>query len=303
MQPHYARLTACLLAATLSSSLSGPAWAQAQDAQDKADSAPAPAVGVLADPCASLEPMPADMAAFLASMAKARAAKEPPPTPPADVLARFQAWQSRQLLQDFSQQCRYAKANQALPPASAHRVVLMGDSITELWAQLDPGFFSGEVLDRGISGQTTDQMLGRFRADVIDLKPEVVQILAGTNDVAGNTGPTSLQRIENNIQSMVELAQAHHIHVVLGSVPPAARFGWRPAISPIDTIRTLNSWMQNYAMKAHVVYVDFYSALADKDYAFKSDLSPDGVHPNAAGYAVMRPLTEHGIAQTRLKHP
>jgi lysophospholipase L1-like esterase len=247
--------------------------------------------------------MPADMAAFLASAAKTQVAKEPPPSPPADVLARFQAWQARHLLQDFSQQCRYAMANQALPPATSHRVVLLGDSITELWGQSDPSFFSEDTINRGISGQTTDQMLGRFRADVIDLKPEVVQILAGTNDVAGNTGPTSLHRIENNILSMVELARAHHIRVVLGSVPPAARFGWRPSIAPIDSIRTLNAWMKDYAMTSGLAYVDFYSALADKDHSFRPDLSPDGVHPNAAGYAVMRPLTERGIAEARLKSP
>jgi acyl-CoA thioesterase I len=294
MQTMYLRLSTACLITLLASTLNRPTWAQAQDDPTAAT------VGVVADPCGALAPMPADVAAFLASAAKARAAKETPPPPPPGGMAQFQAWQSRQLLQDFSQQCRYAKANQALPPATRHRVVLMGDSITELWGQLDPGFFGGDMIDRGISGQTTDQMLGRFRADVIDLKPEVVQILAGTNDIAGNTGPTSLSRIENNIESMVELAKAHHIRVVLGSVPPAARFTWRPSIAPIESIRTINAWMKDYAMKAGAVYLDFYSALVDTDYAFKSDLSPDGVHPNAAGYAVMRPLTERAIAAARL---
>src|SRR5271154_1345633 len=129
-------------------------------------------VGVLVDPCSAVEPMPEALAAYIASVAKARAAKEPVPVPPAGGIARYQAWQSRQLQQDFSQQCRYAMANQALPQATPHRVILFGDSITELWARLDPDFFRGDVIDRGISGQTTDQMLGRFRADVIELQPE-----------------------------------------------------------------------------------------------------------------------------------
>lgn len=299
----YARSSFVLLITLLAGTLNGPAWAQAQEPKNKADAEPAAAAGIVAEPCGAIEPMPAEMTAYFASVANAQAAKEAPPPPSPDAMAQFQAWQSRQLLQDFSQQCRYAKANQALPPATRHRVVLMGDSITERWAQLDPGFFSDEIIDRGISGQTTDQMLGRFRADVIDLKPEVVQILAGTNDIAGNMGPTSLRRIENNIESMVELAKVHHIRVVLGSVPPAARFWLRPSIAPIESIRTINTWLKEYAMTAGAVYVDFYSALADKDYVFKSDLSPDGVHPNAAGYAVMRPLTERGIADARLRRP
>jgi acyl-CoA thioesterase I len=277
-------------------------WAQAQAPEPKADFPAVVTVGVVPDPCGALEPMPADVAAFLTVVAQARAAKEAPPSPAAGALEHFQAWQSRQLLQDFSQQCRYAMANQALPPVTPHRVVLMGDSITELWGQMDPTFFSGDILDRGISGQTTDQMLGRFRSDVLELKPQVVQILAGTNDIAGNTGPTSLRRIENNIESMVELAKAHHILVVLGSVPPAARFGWRPSIAPIESIQAINVWMKDYAKKAGVVYVDFYSALTNQDHSFRAELSPDGVHPNAAGYAIMRPLSERGIAEARAQH-
>jgi lysophospholipase L1-like esterase len=278
MQTMYPKLAGACLIVAFAGTSNHPTWAQAPGPQEKTDSPAGATVGVLPDPCAALDPMPADKTAL-------------------------QAWQARRLQQDFSQQCRYALSNQALPPASAHRVVLMGDSITELWGQLDPGFFSGDTINRGIGGQTTDQMLGRFRADVIDLKPEVVQILAGTNDVAGNTGPTSLHRIENNIESMVELARAHNIRVVLGSVPPAARFGWRPSIEPIDSIRALNAWMKVYALNAGVTYVDFYSALADKDFSFKSDFSPDGVHPNAAGYKIMRPLTEQGIAEARRKRP
>jgi lysophospholipase L1-like esterase len=278
MQTMFAKLKTVSLVSLLAGTLNCQTSARAQDPKAIADTPPSPTVGVVADPCVALEPMPADMA-----------------TSP--------AWQSRQPQPDFSQQCRYATANQALPPATRHRVVLMGDSITEVWGQLDPGFFSGDTINRGISGQTTDQMLGRFRADVIDLKPEVVQILAGTNDVAGNMGPTSLHRIENNIESMVELAKAHKVRVVLGSIPPAGRFGWRPSIAPIETIRTINAWMKDYATKTGVTYVDLYSALVDKDYSFKSDLSPDGVHPNSAGYAVMRPLTARAILEARHKRP
>jgi acyl-CoA thioesterase I len=296
------RIAAALLSASLAGGLGFPAGSQAQQSQT-APAAASPAVGVLADPCAALEPMPAEVAAYFHSAAKARAAKEPAPVPTASGIAQYQAWQSRQIQQDFSQQCRYAAANLALPVATPHRVILFGDSITELWAQLDPGFFSDDTIDRGISGQTTDQMLGRFRTDVIALNPQIVQILAGTNDIAGNTGPTSLARIENHIASMVELARLHHIRVILASVPPAARFAWRPSIEPVKSIAELNAWIKHYAATAKVTYVDFYSALEGEAHGFKSDLSSDGVHPNAAGYAIMRPLAMRGISDARRRSP
>ena len=174
------------------------------------------------------------------------------------------------------------------------RIIFMGDSITENWRRLVPGFFSASRLGRGISGQTTMQMLVRFRQDVIDLKPRVVQIMAGTNDIAGNTGPASDEAIENNIRSMTELAQAHGIRVVLASIPPAADFPWRKGLNPGPRIVRLNAWLKGYAAKSGAVYADYWSATHD-GLAFRAPLAMDGVHPNEAGYAVMAPVAEAAI--------
>jgi lysophospholipase L1-like esterase len=189
---------------------------------------------------------------------------------------------------DWPQLCNYHAANAELktPP----RVVFMGDSITEYWLRGDPQLFTDGVIDRGISGQTSQQMLLRFYDDVIALQPATVHIMAGTNDVAGNTGPTSQEMFEHNIMAMVELARAHHIRVVIGSIPPAAEFFWQPSIRPSATIIALNAWLRNYCASLHIRYVDYYSALVDDHGALKSAFSNDGVHPNKDGYAVMRPL-------------
>jgi lysophospholipase L1-like esterase len=162
---------------------------------------------------------------------------------------------------------------------------------------LDPSFFKDDTINRGVSGQTTAQMVGRFRADVIELHPKAVLILGGTNDIAGNTGPTSLAWIEDNIQAMVELAEAHHIRVILGSVPPASSFSWRPGIRPIEAINALNSWLRTYAQSNGLIYVDYYTALSDGNGGFTKSLTTDGVHPNAEGYRTMRPLAEHAIRE------
>jgi lysophospholipase L1-like esterase len=204
-----------------------------------------------------------------------------------DVQAFLKAQQER-AAKDWPNLCRYASENAGLrtPP----RVVLLGDSITELWVRGDPSVFGDEVIGRGISGQTTPQMLLRFFQDVIDLHPQVVHIMAGTNDVAGNTGPTSANDVENNITAMVELAHAHQIRVVLASIPPAAAFPWNPALKPGSAIPRLNQWLRSYAAKSDCQYVDYYSVLADSNGGFRSDLSNDGVHPNRDGFAAMRPL-------------
>jgi lysophospholipase L1-like esterase len=207
----------------------------------------------------------------------------------------YLSWMHDWLALDWGQQCRYQSENAALPAASPRRVVMLGDSITEGWKSQSQGFFSDQRLDRGISGQTTAQMLVRFRHDVLDLHPVLVHIMAGTNDIAGNTGPTTLSAIEGNIATMVELARAHHIDVVLASVPPAARFAWQPTLRPATAVAALNDWLRDYARREHLVYVDYYSALEDESGAFRSELSGDGVHPNAAGYAVMQPLAERAI--------
>jgi lysophospholipase L1-like esterase len=171
------------------------------------------------------------------------------------------------------------------------RLVLMGDSITENWHNLVPGFFGPARIGRGISGQTTMQMLVRFRQDVIDLKPRVVQIMAGTNDIAG---PASDADIESNIRSMTELAQAHGIRVILASIPPAADFPWHQGLHPGPRIERLNAWLKSYAAKSGAVYADYWSATHD-GLGFRTDLALDGVHPNRAGYAVMAPVAEAAI--------
>jgi acyl-CoA thioesterase-1 len=188
---------------------------------------------------------------------------------------------------DFFNLCRYRAANQSLPTPSSTRIVFMGDSITEGWKESRPEFFRGDRVDRGISGQTTSQMLGRFYADVIALHPAVVHILAGTNDIAGNGGPTTLESIENNIRSMVDLAQAHRIKVVLGTVLPAARYSWRPDIDPVPSIRALNVWIRSYARSHGITLVDYYALLDDGHHGLAVSDSGDGVHPTPAGYAKM----------------
>src|SRR5262249_25423424 len=149
----------------------------------------------------------------------------------------------------------------------------------------------------GISGQTTPQMLVRFRQDVVALQPEVVVILGGTNDIAGNTGPSTLEMIEDNLASMTELARVNGIRVVLASVLPAADYPWRRGLDPAPKIVALNSWIKEYAQRVAAVYLDLHSAMADERGGMKPELSRDGVHPNAAGYALMSPLTERAIAE------
>jgi len=187
----------------------------------------------------------------------------------------------------------------AAPMAGVKRVVFMGDSITQGWVghgvpQVPPvpGL---EYVNRGISGQTTPQMLVRFRQDVLDLKPQAVVFLAGINDIAGNTGEMTLEETEGNLASMAELAQAHGIKVVLCSILPAYDFPWRPGREPAPKVVAVNKWMKAYAAEHGFVYVDYYSAMADERGGLPKTLSHDGVHPTAAGYAVMQPLVDAGV--------
>ena len=159
-----------------------------------------------------------------------------------------------------------------------------------------PALFSDRVLNRGISGQTTPQMLLRFYADVIALRPRVVHILAGANDLAGNTGPSSTQQYKNNIMAMCDLAGANGVRVVLASLLPAARFPWRPEVRPGAQINELNLWLRRYAAQRKFVYIDYYAVLAAPGGAMRAGLSHDGVHPHRAGYALMRPLAQQGLA-------
>jgi lysophospholipase L1-like esterase len=206
---------------------------------------------------------------------------------------------------DWANLQRYRQANSELPPpqGDSRRVVFMGNSITEGWARFFAEMFPGKpYIGRGISGQTTPQMLVRFRQDVIALKPAVVVILAGTNDIAGNTGPSTLEMIEDNLTSMAELAKANGIRVVLASVLPVIDYPWRKGLEPAPKIVALNAWIKDYAARVGAVYLDFHSAMSDEQHGMKSDFSRDGVHPNEAGYRVMAPLAERAIAEA-LRRP
>jgi len=193
---------------------------------------------------------------------------------------------------------REDNAKVGLPATNENRVVFMGNSITIGWINTDPGFFAGKpYIDRGISGQTTPQMLIRMRPDVINLKPKVVVILAGTNDIAGNTGPSTLEMIEDNLASMADLAKANGIKTILCSVLPAYDYPWKPGMKPYEKISVLNEWIKDYAAKHGMLYLDFYSAMVDSRPGMKAELSKDGVHPNMAGYKIMEPLVETAIAK------
>jgi len=204
----------------------------------------------------------------------------------------------RQLLNDFGWLAHFREENMKLPaPAPGeNRVVFMGDSITEGW-HIDK-FFPGKLyINRGISGQTAPQMVVRFRQDVIDLKPKVVVILAGTNDIAGNTGPETIEEIEGYLASMAELAHANRIRVVLCSVLPAYDYPWKTGLEPAPKILAINAWLKDYAAQHGDIYVDYHSAMKDNRDGLPAGLSHDGVHPLPAGYAVMAPLVEAGIAK------
>lgn len=201
-----------------------------------------------------------------------------------------------QLLVDFGGLTRFKQADVALGPAAAgeDRVVFMGDSITQGW-KIEESFPGKPYINRGIGGQTTPQMLVRFRQDVIDLKPKAVVILAGINDIAGNTGPMTLHETEENLASMAELADANGIRVVLCSVTPAFDFPWAPGLEPAPKVVALNAWLKDYAARKGFVYVDYYAAMKDDRGGLPPALSSDGVHPLPAGYAIMTPLAEAGI--------
>ena len=232
--------------------------------------------------------------------------------PAAEQLTPYQKSQLQRAFNDWPFLAKYRDADNELPPPapSEVRVVFMGDSITEGWGQKGTAtspdrseFFPGKpYVNRGISGQTTPQMLVRFRQDVIDLKPKVVVLLGGTNDIAENTGKMTLAEIGNNIASMSDLARANGIRMVLCSVLPASDFHWHHGLEPAPKIRALNAWIKEYAAKDGFVYVDYYSSMVNREGGLKAELSPDGVHPNNAGYEIMAPLVEAGIAEA-LKKP
>jgi lysophospholipase L1-like esterase len=247
-------------------------------------------------------------ALFLLIFAAFAFGQTPSPTPSPDALTvekqRADRLQSR--FNDFAQLARYRESNSKLaPPAKdENRVVFMGDSITDGW-KLAEYFQNQPFVNRGISGQTTSQMLLRFRPDVIDLKPKAVVILAGTNDIAGNTGPMTLEQIEGNIASMVELAHTNGINVVLSSILPVSDYNTNKAGEKIirtvqrqpAQILALNTWIKNFCAERKLVYLDYFSATVDDKGFLKAEIANDGLHPNAEGYKIMQKLAAEAIAK------
>ena len=227
------------------------------------------------------------------------------PVPPAASAKNVQIARMKVQLEDWAQLGRYRAADLDLAGTGEGRVVFYGDSITDAWVANGGKFFPGKpYVNRGISGQTTPQMLVRFRQDVVDLHPDAVLILAGTNDIAGNTGPSSLVMIEDNFRSMREIAKANGIRVILASVLPVAKYPWRPEIAdPAGKIKDLNAWMKSYCAQEKLTYVDYWTAMAGPDGGMKPGISLDGVHPNAAGYAMMEPIAETAIAESVAAEP
>jgi lysophospholipase L1-like esterase len=218
-----------------------------------------------------------------------------PPDPAAVAEARLHT--------DWAWLGRYRDANAALKASGQPvDVVFLGDSITQGWYDKVPSYFRAGLVGRGIGGQTSPQMLVRFRQDVLDLHPRAVHIMMGTNDIAANTGPMTLEEIEANFQTLSELARAHHIQVILASIPPATAFPWRPGLETAAKIRTLNAWIQGYAARTGAVYADYTAVLDDGRGGMKPGLAVDGVHPTPQGYAVMAPVADRAIAEA-LRQP
>jgi lysophospholipase L1-like esterase len=268
-------------------------------AEEPSAAGAAPASSALvSNPCAAAPAMPAAMADGLDRVLE-------PGKPASDLQSSFARADVQEYLKAVQEQartdwpnlCRYRSANAGL--AQSARVVFIGDSITEFWARADTELFRDGVIGRGISGQTSPQMLLRFFQDVVELHPQTVHIMAGTNDVAGNTGPSSAQDFKNNIMAMVELAHAHKIRVVLASIPPAKAFPWKPELRPAADVAALNTWLRSYAQASGSQYVDYYSVLVDPQGGFLAALSNDGVHPNRDGYMKMQALALTAIRSGR----
>lgn len=259
--------------------------------------APEPAVpaGMVENPCPPPYEMPGALRSVLESLFIEPRVLQPADferLPAAPGFADMERTNRERALTDWAGLCRFRADNARVMAGERPRVVLMGDSITENWSMADPAFFTGGIVNRGIGGQTSAQMLVRFRADVIALRPAIVHILAGTNDVAGNGGPTSPQDFRNNVQSMTELARANGIRVILGAIPPADRFSWRPGMQPSPVIQAENEWLRQYARRNGLVFIDYHAALAGPQKQLRTDLGNDGVHPNREGYRIMRRLAE-----------
>ena len=257
----------------------------------------------------STRSLPVSLVGWLLYTLRAPVASHAPASPPPAAagpatgfpgLDRYRASRVAVYSDDYGERARYRAANAALPPPAAteNRVVFFGDSITDFW-RLDQSFPGKPYVNRGIGGQTTSQMLVRFRQDVIELRPKVVVILAGTNDIAGNTGPIANEAIEGNLASLADLARMHDIRVVLSSVMPVHDYTARAqeffASRPAERIVVLNRWMREYTATTGAVYLDYYGAMVDDRGMLRRDLAEDGLHPNAAGYAIMARLADEAI--------
>jgi acyl-CoA thioesterase-1 len=254
---------------------------------------------------AGAAPAPALRTSSTGASCSANADWAPAPPISADSLSDYQRSVEGRQRNDWPNLARYRDANAALgePRPGETRVVFMGNSITDAWAKSFPAMFPGKsYVGRGISGQTTPQMLVRFRQDVVALKPKVVVILAGINDIAGNSGPSTQAMIADNLMSMTEIAKANGIRVVLSSVLPAYDFPWKRGIGPAPKVVALNAWIRCYAAQAGAVYLDYYSRMVDARGGLSPEMASDGVHPTEAGYRIMAPLAEAAIEQA-LRRP
>jgi lysophospholipase L1-like esterase len=241
---------------------------------------------------------------FVLSVSFSAFAQQTVPTPgiPSTGFAGLDQYRANRIAvytDDYGQLARYREANAKLAPAAGEdRVVFFGDSITDIW-HLDQYFPGKPYVNRGIGGQTTSQMLVRFRQDVIDLHPKVVVILAGTNDIAGNSGKISNEDIEANLASLADLARVNRIHLVYSSVLPVHNYTDKSkdffAQRPMDRILALNVWLKDYCAKNKIVYLDYFPALVDDKGLLKKELADDGLHPNAAGFKIMAPMAEAAI--------
>jgi len=236
-------------------------------------------------------------ALLLTSLSLTVQAQQTPEEKRAKDWENFQKMIEERFHKDWAWKDRYRGDNAKLPlPKNEKRIIFMGNSITEGWINTDADFFKQKpYVNRGIGGQTTPQMLVRFRQDVIDLKPFAVVILAGINDIAQNTGPSTMESVAGNIFSMAELSKSHGIIPILCSVLPASGFPWNRNVDPRDSVTKLNGLLKNYAMKNKLQYVDYYSKMVNNERGMKSELASDGVHPNLAGYKLMEPIVEEKI--------
>ena len=257
-----------------------------------------PATALAGTPCDPPMVMPPGIVASVRAQFEVGRTTPPPPITPEDGAA-YQKLQATMRTSDWAALCYFRAENTALAalPSDATRVVFMGDSITQNWLLAHPDFFGPSRVNRGISGQTSPQMLLRFKADVLALKPAAVHILGGVNDIAGNTGPTTLEDIENNVMSMVELAKAHNVRVILATPLPAQKFNWAPQLKPAESISAYMAWIKAYAAAQNLVLADYFTPLATPDGAMKPELTLDGIHPNKAGYDAIEPVTNAAIVK------